>query len=79
MNQIRRFAPLVLLAIAIGAAAVLLYPAYSSTEFDPQDARFVLLLIGLAAGGYARARGGRSRSSGYSRGWRWRCCSTPCG
>lgn len=54
----RRFLPLVLVAVVLGAGAALLYPAYASVEWDleARDAWFLLALIGLVAGGYAWGR-----------------------
>jgi hypothetical protein len=54
----RRFLPLVLVAVVLGAGAALLYPAYASVEWDPEarDAWFLLALLGLVAGGYAWGR-----------------------
>jgi hypothetical protein len=54
----RRFLPLVLVAVVLGACSALLYPAYASVEWDREarDAWFLLPLLGLVAGGYAWGR-----------------------
>jgi hypothetical protein len=50
--------PLVLVVAALGAAAVPLYAALASVEWDLEasDAWLLLLLLGLIAGGYAWGR-----------------------
>jgi hypothetical protein len=57
-SLMRRFLPLVLVAVVLGAGAALLYPAYASVEWDlePRDAWLLMLLLGLVAGGYAWGR-----------------------
>jgi hypothetical protein len=54
----RRFLPLVLVAVILGASTALLYPVYASVEWDlkARKAWLLLPLVGFVAAGYAWAR-----------------------
>jgi hypothetical protein len=54
----RRFLPLVLVAVALGAGGALLSQAYASVDWNlgASDAWYLLPLVALVAGGYAWGR-----------------------
>jgi hypothetical protein len=54
----RRFLPLVLVAVILGASTAHLYPVYASVEWDleARNGWFLLPLVGLVAAGYAWGR-----------------------